>query len=63
MGRVWKTLKKLLPLLTPGQLYALVAAWTEVLAPDAAHASEAVFDPHANRDITFRRVAEFTVAR
>lgn len=56
-------LKKLLPLLTPGQLYALLATWNDVLPPDAATADQTVFDPHINREITFRRVGKFEVAR
>ena len=56
-------LKKLLPLLTPGQLYALLCAWNDVLPPDAATAEQTEFDPHLNREITFRRLSKFEVAR
>jgi ParB family chromosome partitioning protein len=56
-------LKKLLPLLTPGQLYALLCAWNDVLPTDAATAEKNVFDPHLNREIAFRRLSKFEVAR
>jgi ParB family chromosome partitioning protein len=56
-------LKKLLPLLVPGQLYALLAAWNDVLPPDSANAQQIVFDPHLNRDVTFRRVSQFKAPR
>ncbi len=60
-GECETVLKKLIPLLTSGQLYALLVAWTDVLAPDAASDSQDVYDPHANREITFRRVGKFAV--
>lgn len=56
-------LKKLIPLLTSGQLYALLCAWNDVLPLDAASAEQTVYDPHANREITFRLVGKFEVTR
>lgn len=62
-GECETALKKLIPLLTPGQLYALLVAWNEVLDPGAADATQEIYDPHANSRRTFRRVARFEVQR
>lgn len=54
-------LKKLLPLLTPGQQYALVFAWPDVIPVDGGQAAYTVFDPHAGKEMTFRRAEVFAV--
>lgn len=55
-------MKKLLPLLTPGQQYALVFAWPDLIPVDG-QGEITTFDPHAGREQTYRRIEVFEAKR